>query len=314
MQDVNVFLVYGESYSWHQSSLFGWKDKTSPLLEQFAEEDKRFKYKDGVSCAVFTATSIPSFFNMYMDPENFREQITKTGNLFSIAKRNNWTTYWLSIQSTSLINNLNVGDIDHISHYNNEKALIDEFEDDATLKFLKRYDLEKDGSNFMVLHQGNMHSPFLQYRTRHPEFKVFENEYENAQLYEDYLIYNILTHLKTLKKPTFFFLISDHGSGGGFNGNYGNLSLDAISSDVPVMMWTNFDEKNITDKFDKMWKPHCHQLGSLIMEIMGYKLINPNQEKGVYYVNGTDLFGRHGYTKITKDEENRTIKYENISP
>jgi glucan phosphoethanolaminetransferase (alkaline phosphatase superfamily) len=313
--DMNIILIYGESFGWRNSSLYGYERKTMPLLTEFAKKHKNnFKYQKGISCATFTSSSIPTFFNFQREPENHQQQMNKTVNLFRMAKERNFNTFWISIQSRSMINNLAPQFIDTIKYYNNEKSLIDELEDEALLEILKRYDIN-DGNNFIVLHKGNLHSPFMQYTKLHKEeFGKFDIQYDNAMLYEDWLLYNIFEYFRNNSKKTFYvFLISDHGSLiGGNDGKYGHGRLDPRIADVPVMVYTNDTNKTILDKFEKIWTPTCYQFGELIADTMGYKIINPNTPDGVYYINNTDLLGRHGYIKVTKDEKNKKIEYEEI--
>ncbi|MDR3290274.1 MAG: sulfatase-like hydrolase/transferase [Rickettsiales bacterium] len=312
-RDVNIILIYGESLNWHNSSLFGYANKTMPQLEQFAKDNpNNFKYSKAISCAIFTASSIPCFFNYVREPDNFKQHQYKKSNLFKLAKENNFNTYWISVQSTSLINNLSPQYMDKIHHYNTDKKIIDALEDEALLEILKQYDVN-DGNNFIVLHKSNLHSPHKQYQLNHKEFGVFEMEYDNSMLYEDYLLKNIFDYVKANFHKTFYvFLISDHGSiqENMQSSAHGHGILNNLAADVPAMIYTNDTDKTILNKFEKIHTPTAHQFADLIVELMGYKITTPNTPDNVYYVNGTDMLGRHGWLKVIKDEKNKKFSFE----
>jgi glucan phosphoethanolaminetransferase (alkaline phosphatase superfamily) len=315
LDDVNIILVMGESLNWQNQSLYGYELKTTPALENFAKEHKNdFEYKKGLSCALFTATSIPSFFNMQREPENLKAQISQTSNIFKLAKESGFTTYWLSVQSTSLLNNLGVKYIDYIENYNNSSDIKngdDKKSDDVLLDVIKKYDINK-GKNFIVLHKGNLHSPCDQYKKAHPEFGKFEMPYNNAMLYEDYLLTSIMNYIKENSKKKFYvFVTSDHGTITSGE-KWGYVNLDVEGAQVPMFIYTNDDNKALLKEFKEIFYPNCYQFAELIVKVMGYKIINPNARDNIYYINGTDLLGRHGYFEIKKDIENKKIEVNKI--
>jgi hypothetical protein len=51
-----------------------------------------------------------------------------------------------------------------------------------------------------------------------------------------------------------------------------------------------------------------HYLISLqIAKVLGYGINNPNEEEGVYYLNGTDVFGEAGFMKYNLAELQRRL-------
>jgi hypothetical protein len=43
--------------------------------------------------------------------------------------------------------------------------------------------------------------------------------------------------------------------------------------------------------------PNHYLISLKIAESLGYKITNPNEEEGMYFLNGTDVFGEAGFMK-----------------
>jgi glucan phosphoethanolaminetransferase (alkaline phosphatase superfamily) len=306
-EKVNIIIVYGESFNWHNIN-----EKTMPNLTKLAKENENFIMKEGISGATFTNTSIPMFFNMQKEPTNYKVQIEKRTNLFTFAKEQGFNTLFISMQSSGTTNSIGAKNIDTLIGYDDEKSLIKENEDDALLEIFKRYDLT-DGNNFVVLHQRNLHSPYkANYKHRLKEFDKFDNEYDNCLLFEDNLLNNLINEISNIKTTTYLFITSDHGELTGQGGKWGHGVLDIGCTDIPMMLYTNDKDKTILNNFKAMWKPHHWDILKLITKILGYKVTNPNTPENIYYINNTDVMGRNGYIKVKKDEKNKEIEYEII--
>ncbi|GMO58988.1 MAG: hypothetical protein Ta2D_04760 [Rickettsiales bacterium] len=207
-------------------------------------------------------------------------------------------------------NSMGVKNIDTLIAYQDEEKLINTINDDAVLEIFKRYDIN-EGNNFVVLHQRNLHSPYrANYIHREQEFNKFSNEYDNCMLYEDSLLNDLITELKKTNKTFYLFITSDHGEMIGQNGKWGHGTLDPLSAEIPMMLYTNDKNKTILNEFKKIWSPTHWDILQIITKIMGYKVDNPNTPDNVYYINNTDLMGRDGFIKVIKDTKNKKIDYE----
>ncbi|GMO61406.1 MAG: lipooligosaccharide phosphoethanolamine transferase [Rickettsiales bacterium] len=304
--DVNIIILYGESFNHHNI-----RDETMPHLTKIAKtEPNNFTMTKGISIATFTNTSVPMFFNMQKEAENYQMQIDKNFNLWKLAKEQNFKTLFISTQGRGTTNSMGVKNIDTLIAYQDEEKLINTINDDAVLEIFKRYDIN-EGNNFVVLHQRNLHSPYrANYIHREQEFNKFSNEYDNCMLYEDSLLNDLITELKKTNKTFYLFITSDHGEMTGQNGKWGHGTLDPLSAEIPMMLYTNDKNKTILNEFKKIWSPTHWDILQIITKIMGYKVDNPNTPDNVYYINNTDLMGRDGFIKVIKDTKNKKIDYE----
>jgi glucan phosphoethanolaminetransferase (alkaline phosphatase superfamily) len=308
--DINIVLVYGESFNTMNSSLYGYEKETMPLLTELSKTDKNFLYKKGISCATTTHTSLPTFFNSQREPENYDIQLKQEFNLFRLAKQAGFGTYWISGQEKGLLVNMGVRYMDV------NIVLQKKVKDEYLLEYLQKYDFNK-GNNFIVLHQRNMHAPYwLNYNHKKEQFEKWKDgkiaTYDNSMLYNDYILYEYIQFFKKQNKPFIMFITSDHGDLTGQNGKYGHGILDPLVSDIPAILYTNIPNNEIYKKFKETFLPTHNEISSYILEIMGYKIINPNTPNNVYYINNTDLMGRGGYMKVIKDSKNKKVNYEII--
>jgi glucan phosphoethanolaminetransferase (alkaline phosphatase superfamily) len=321
-QDVNIIIVYGESFNYHNQHLFGYQLKTTPLLDKLAKTDKNFKYKKGIASAVTTSTSLSSFFNMQKEPQNYSIQIKQDFNIFRLAKEQEYKTYLISAQTKGILANVGIQYTDVAITKFDEKKIFETIGDEGLIDILKRYDIE-NGKNLIVLHQRSMHAPYwTNYSHKEKEFAKFTkndykfNEkqseyinYDNNMLYNDYILNGMIEYFKKSKKPFYLFITSDHGElSGQLEGKSGHGILEKEVSEVPMFFYTNVNDSDVERDFVKKRNVTHYEIGEMVLKIMGYTLKNPNTPNNVFYVNGTDLMGRYGYMKVIKSKKD--VEYE----
>ncbi len=305
-----VIVIMGESLSSKRMSLFGYKEKTTPYLEK----RKGLIYKKIFSSATVTKTSVVEFFNIRREPENIEHLIHQNCNLFKLAKSQGYKTHYITTQKINILGNY-IGDCDVVmsdKDFNKSKLY-----DEALVEYLKKVDFNE--KNFIVLHQRNSHSPyednvpekFYKYNFKHKDFhKYMLNSYLNSVLYTDYLYDKIFDIVDGLQKEAVVFITSDHGEMLGFEdekGQYGHTVLDFEVLKVPLIIYKNrhckmdFNIENIISHY---------QFAKLIANTIGFDIVNKNED-GVFYANGTDIRGNHGYLKYTFKDYYE--KYSNIN-
>ncbi|GMO63243.1 MAG: lipooligosaccharide phosphoethanolamine transferase [Rickettsiales bacterium] len=268
-ENINIILVMGESFNQANSQLYGYKKETNPLLTKLKKEGNLI-VKKGISGAIWTSASLPTFFDLTREPDNYFMHIKKEFNLFKLAKENGFKTYWLSAQSQGVSNNTGIQWQDIRICEETIKT------DDDLLENLKKYNLN-EGRNFIVLHQRNMHSPYTYYKNRDKQFEKFENNYDNSMLYNDTLLNEIIDYVKSeSKNPYFIFITSDHGEYTGQRGRLGHGILEPFVSQVPMFLHTSQKNNSIYDKFNQESYITHYELSLYIAELMGYKVENPN--------------------------------------
>lgn len=230
-----LILVVGETARSDRFSLNGYSKKTNPLLEK----ENVISFTNMTSCGTSTAISVPCIFSNFGRNDFTNKKAISTGNLLDVlnnTKRVN--ILWRDNNSNSK------GVADRLTYEDYKSAPTNtlcnpECRDIGMLKGLQNYiDSQKSGDILIVLHQMGNHGPA--YYKRYPaEFEIFKpvcktselekctneeisNAYDNAILYTDFFLSNVIELLKKNSKDfeTGMFYVSDHGESLGENGVY----------------------------------------------------------------------------------------------
>jgi alkyl hydroperoxide reductase subunit AhpC len=67
---------------------------------------------------------------------------------------------------------------------------------------------------------------------------------------------------------------------------------------IPVFLWTN-DLKSAQD-FKSIKNPSHWDIGEKILNLMGYKVNNPNTAKDTVFINGSDPTGAAGFITLKR--------------
>jgi glucan phosphoethanolaminetransferase (alkaline phosphatase superfamily) len=305
----NIIIILGESLSYTHMSLFGYEKKTTPRLDKLIQSDS-FRYKKAISSAVYTKVSLPMFFNVQREPENFMHSLNKTSNLFTLAKNNNYITHFYSKQKNKLVtNSLSRNDIDHFKSVKDYKGFK---YDNILLKELNKIDYNKN--NFIVLHQRATHTP---YEYNYPkEFDIFSfdksnyhkymnNSYDNSILFTDNFISSVIEKIKeeSIKNnvESLIFFVPDHGEMLGENGKYGHSVLDINCAKIPFLYYgINTEFTKYIDDYNTLFTHY--DISKLVAKSIGYEIINPNDDFETIYINGTGLMGEAGYLELKRNK------------
>jgi glucan phosphoethanolaminetransferase (alkaline phosphatase superfamily) len=290
----NIILVIGESLRAKQLHLLGYKLQTTPNLEKI---DKLF-YSEIYASGTMTKTAVSALLNRLKYPGATSQLATLKNNLFYLAKKNKFKTYFYSNQKNHQLKVLNnfLG-LKFIDFYASKEDLenrdkIKTIYDDKLLLALKKVNLKDN--NFIVLHMRGSHSP---YHKQYPKnFNKFKLTYDNTVLYTDFVLSQIIKYLKKhSKKPTYFIFTSDHGELLGEFGKRGHGWFYKEVYKVPFIFYAINNNKklplnNIQSHF---------QVSNLIAKLLGY---NVNIKKyDTIYVNGSDIDALAGFLKIKVD-------------
>ncbi len=259
-----VIFVLGETARADRFSLNGYDRETNPLLKK----ENVVSYSDFWSCGTSTATSVPCMFSSINTNEYSKDKVQATENVLDVLQHAGVNVLWLDNNSDSK------GVAKRIPYQNYKDPEVNsvcdpECRDVGMLKNLQSYiDTHPQGDIFIVLHQMGNHGPA--YYKRYPaEFEKFtpvcktnqledcskeelNNAYDNAILYTDYFLSEVIGLLK--KNTEFFetalFYVSDHGESLGENGLYLHGLPRFIAPDtqthVPVIIWVDDDFNGIT--------------------------------------------------------------------
>lgn len=303
-----VVLIMGESTSADKMHLFNPDARpTTPQLDKMKDESG-FAYSVAISGAVSTHSSLPIFFNMMKEPGNVQKLETEDTNLFRMAKENGFKTYFYSAYDMKQTNLIGVRYIDEMVTSEHNPRKFKRKKEDLLLKMFKKLDL-KNGKNFVVLNFKSVHSPYEENYANHPEFDVFKPKdssrfeeenaaYENAILYIDSILGQLLAEFKRLNVPNSQFIFtSDHGEMLGFpDGRYGHNQLVMEDMRVPFFIYSSDGKVPVLPN----GVISHYEISELAAQYLGYRVINPNYENNVFFVHGNNLFEEYQFIEYQR--------------
>lgn len=211
-----IVVVIGESTTRNHMGIYGYVRETTPRLKQLS--DSLIIYNDVISSNVYTTASISDAFTLsnYETPEN-------KYSLIDFIKKSGYKVFWLSNQRAVGLNDnlvsrlasssdetmfLSYNDFRHVTLY--DEVLLKELVD--KLKYQER--------KVIFLHLVGTH---YDYSKRYPDnFSMFNSEdnskrniikdtYDNAVLYNDYIVSEIIKLVSKTSKRSAVVYFSDHG-------------------------------------------------------------------------------------------------------
>jgi lipid A ethanolaminephosphotransferase len=230
-----IIFVLGETARADHFSLNGYQKKTNPILEK--EDVVSFKHMQ--SCGTSTAQSVPCMFSN-LGRSGFSEgRAGNTGNVLDVmleSKKINILWRDNNSDSKGVAKRIEYEDF---KTGKTNKVCDSECRDVGMLGGLQDYiNSQKSGDILIVLHQMGNHGPSY-YKRYPPEFKKFTpvcetnelsnctrdeiiNAYDNAILYTDYFLGEIIQLLKknSHEFETGMVYVSDHGESLGESGIY----------------------------------------------------------------------------------------------
>lgn len=314
--DIVIFLVL-ESANYRNLGLYGYERDTTPNLSKL-KNNKNFIYKKGISSSVSTASALPFLFNVVREPGNTKLLSNSQNSLIKLAKDNGYTTYFATSQDSKNLNNIGTKFLDKIITREQDAINFKINKDDALLDYLDQFLNDNKKNKFISIFQRNLHSPYENNYENHKEFDVYKstindrktlmtNNYDNAVLYEDFFINEVIKKINNIKdKSVILIITSDHGQMLGEDGLYGHNILDYRVAEVPFMIYHNDLYKNIFSNKIKEIMPH-YDISSFIANIIGYNIENSNDD-GTRFIQGTEIYLDNIIIPY-KQKENNNIEF-----
>jgi len=250
-----VILVIGETARHDRFSLNGYERKTNPELER---EKRLVSYTNITSCGTSTTVSLPCLFALQGREDFDLDDARTQENLLDVLQRVGVSVLWRDNNSSSK------GVADRVRFEDFRSAEVNpvcdiECRDVGMLDGLPEYIDSQPGDILIVLHQMGNHGPAY-YKRYPPAFERFHptcqsadlsrcsteeisNAYDNAILYTDYFLAQVIGLLKTYtpKYETAMIYVSDHGESLGEHGLYLHGAPFLLAPDeqirVPVILW-----------------------------------------------------------------------------
>jgi len=261
-----IIMVVGETARADRFSLNGYKRDTNPRL---SKEDV-VSFSNVSSCGTSTSVSVPCMFSSLGRKNYDKEKALAQENLLDVLNHHGIAVLWRDNNSDSK------GVATRIRYEDFKSPTLNpvchgECRDIGMLNKLDEYINQNKGKDiFIVLHQMGNHGP--EYYRRYPkEFEKFkpacqtgelrdctqqeiDNAYDNAILYTDYFLSEVISFLKKHDDgfETAMLYVADHGESLGEHGFYLHAAPYMLApkeqKHVPAILWTgsNFDY-NIDD-------------------------------------------------------------------
>ncbi len=256
-----IILVVGETARADRFSLNGYARETNPELKKL----NVVSFKSVSSCGTATKISLPCMFSNLGRANYDENQAFQQENVLDVLAEYGVQVLWRDNNSDSK------GVATRIPYQNFKSSTLNpvcdtECRDIGMLSGLDEYIQAREGKDMLiVLHQMGNHGP--EYYRRYPEnFRRFQpmcmtgelgdctkqevdNAYDNAILYTDYFLANVIKFLKQYeeKYSTAMLYVADHGESLGERGIYLHAAPYVIApkaqKHIPVIVWTgkNFD-------------------------------------------------------------------------
>ncbi|MDR1391017.1 MAG: sulfatase-like hydrolase/transferase [Holosporales bacterium] len=313
-EPITVVYILGESCNYNHMSLFGYERDTTPKLKALSKR-KDFYHTIGIAGGMNTLSSCKFMMNVIREPNNLRLKSSIKTNLFSLAKKHGFKTFYISSQRDNVLGSISgVNYIDHVITNGSGVIKTNKLKDCNLLNILSGFDLGK--LNFIVLHQTCVHAPYSEafdatFRERN-KFSTEKdsriNEYDNAMLYNDHLISKFFDYFNKQTQGKFYIIwASDHNELLGENGMFGHGHLIPQTADIPIVIQSNDNE--FMNKIRDIFKLTHYDIAKNIAYILGYEIQNPNEKDAVFYISGLDFNGKCEYIKYRKDFAAKRIEY-----
>lgn len=250
-----IIMVVGETARADRFSLNGYKRDTNPLLAQ----QNVVSFSNVTSCGTSTGVSVPCMFSALGRKKYDKEKALGQENALDVLQRNGVEILWRDNNSDSK------GVATRVKYQNFKTPTLNpvckgECRDIGMLSGLDEYIQSHQGKDMLiVLHQMGNHGP--EYYRRYPkEFERFkpacqtgelrdctqqeiDNAYDNAILYTDYFLSEIIRFLKRYDAnyETAMLYVADHGESLGEHGVYLHAAPYIIApkeqKHVPAILW-----------------------------------------------------------------------------
>lgn len=283
-----LVIVLGESTTRGHMQIYGYEKPTTPLLNSIKQG--LYVYDNVISTDILTLKSIPKMLTSISQGE----KIGTTTGLINIFKGAGYKTFWLSNQVPIGYHDNAISEIASTANYfkffNHVDFLHTSILDEVMLPDYKQI-LKREGKQVIIFRLIGTH---FDYKKRYPEsFNIFKpvndtekekirSYYDNAVLYNDFIVFSILDELKKINKKSAFIYLSDHGEnvydyGDFFGRNEANLKQNMF--EIPFLVWTSEDfEKPADFEYQKNRKFMADHLYESVGHLFG--VMHKNMDKG----------------------------------
>lgn len=222
-----LVLVIGESTNGQRMSLYGYHRNTSPRLSALKNELLIFNHV--FAPRPYTIETLEQVLS-FADQQN-PDLYLKQPSLIDMMKQAGYQTWWISNQQTQTQRNTMLttfsSQTDEQIYLNNNRSQNSAQYDEVVFKPFEKLLNNSESKKFIIIHLLGTHRA---YHYRYPEsYQFFNNrmgqpywirkkrhsreynDYDNAVLYNDFVVASLIQKLKKSKDNGFLVYFSDHG-------------------------------------------------------------------------------------------------------
>jgi heptose-I-phosphate ethanolaminephosphotransferase len=311
-----IVLVIGESARRDRHQIYGYQEKTTPEMVKLHDAGELLVFNDFITLHPHTANAVPTIMTKQ---DNIHEIKEIPPSFVQIYKDAGFKTYWISNQAAMGGNENRISVYArrsdyfhslHISSINLPWAY-----DGELLPELYDILAQPEPKKFIVLHLQGSHYGFDK---RYPrEFAQFKELYDNTILYTDYLLGQIVEHLRATHNISAMMYLSDHGLMLGECGQYTHFDMKQ-SYEIPFWIWTSPEwrsENGNGKKFANGLKNSSKKLSTLfaldsLVDLGGLTYQQYEPEKSVLEPTLKEIFPRNvkTYSQIVDYDHGKNDK------
>lgn len=244
----NVVVIVGESFNKYHSSLYGYEKKTNPLLQELMNDSSLIVFSDVVAIADVTHRNMKAVFSMSNSEKDFFKYALFPAYFKSAGyKTILFDNQYLLGQGITFLSDKELSsvlfDFRNTNGYSYDGDLVKDIP-------------WQDNPSLYIIHLWGQHYSYAN-RYPHDEFSKFNpmdysqfsdkskaeivSHYDNACLYNDYVVREIIRKLENQNSIVFYF--SDHGEEvydvNDFMGHGTSVSTSDMKYqiEVPFMVW-----------------------------------------------------------------------------
>lgn len=254
-------LVIGESTARSHMQLYDYYRKTNPKLQLI--KDDLIIYNDVISPHTHTITSLEKVLTLANNEDPNKKF---DGTLVQLFNKAGFKTYWLSNQQPMGIHQTVATIISRNCHEQIFVNTTDKSLDGNLLYPFKKVLKESFDKKFIIVHLMGTH---FAYNNRYPkDFETFNtepitqfkhdkaykaiNEYDNAVLYNDFILSTLIEQLRKTETTSYLLYFSDHGEDVfETNNSMGHFEDNGTKPmyDIPFILWQSNQYKKENQKF-----------------------------------------------------------------
>lgn len=287
-------IIIGESTSSRNMGLYGYYRDTNPLLSEI--KDELLVFNDVIAPHTHTIPSLNKVLSLsnYENPD-----VIHCGSVVQLANAAGFSTFWISNQQPIGIHETLVTAISKATKkqfFTNALTNKQTEYDEMLLPFIEQVLDKKDSKKILFVHLYGTHisykfsyPPSFQKFTDNPITKFPSarsreeiNHYDNAILYNDFIVRSIINQVKKRNENAFVIYFSDHGDEVFQDMDFvGHNEYHATKPmfEIPFIVWTSEKFRQSFSNFEKLksYQNRKYMLDDFIHSFSDLSQINFNQ-------------------------------------